>query len=221
VLWDPALFGEPAGPGQNGLHLDMLHDTPFCMGIAHEVDNVYWTFNGDVGAIDRYDFKMPHQPGGEDHSDGELLRYVEGALQRVPRVPSHLDYDETSGWLYIADTGHGRVVRLATASGSLGEELFSYDPIAVHNRMDGATLEEVVPAGMLARPSGLTLHRGIVFVGDNASGTIYAFTTDGRLARSLDTGLAAGELGGVAIGPEGQAFFANLVTSEVTRIDLP
>jgi len=221
VLWDPALFGERAGPEQNGLHLDMLHETPFCMGIAHEVDNVYWTFNGEIGAIDRYDFKSPHPPGGEDHSDGELLRYVTGELSRVPRVPAHMDYDESSGWLYIADTGNGRVVRLDTKTGTPGADILAYDPILVHRSMDGAVLEEVVAPGVLERPSGLTLHRGVLFVADNASGVIHAFTTDGEPLRSLETGLVAGELGGVAIGPAGQAFFTNVKSAEVTRIDLP
>jgi hypothetical protein len=221
VLWDPALFGERAMDGQNGLHLDMLHSTPLCMGIAHEIDNVYWTFNGFIGSIDRYDFKSPHPPGGEDHSDGELLRYVVGELLRVPRVPAHLDYDESSGWLYIADTGHGRVVRLDTKSGTPGADVETFDPILVHRSMDGAVLEEVVPAGVIERPSGLVLHDGVLFVSDNASGTIHAFTTQGELVRSLDTGLVSGELGGVAIGAEGRAFFANLVTSEVMRIDPP
>jgi DNA-binding beta-propeller fold protein YncE len=219
VLWDPALFGERAGPEQNGLHLDMLHETPFCMGIAHQVDNVYWTFNGDIGAIDRYDFKSPHPPGGEDHSDGELLRYVEGALARVPRVPSHMDYDEKSGWLYVADSGHGRVVRLDTASGTPGADITAYDPILVHSAMDNAVLEEMIAPGLLERPSGLVLHRGVLFVTDNASGMIHAFNGEGEELRRLDTGLAPGVLGGVAIGAGGHAFFTNLINAEVTRID--
>src|SRR5690606_5406775 len=96
TLWssDPAIFGVPPKPGQNGTHLDMLHETPFCMGIAHERDNVYWTFNGELGALDRYDFNEPHQIGGEDHADGELFRYVEGAVARTPEIPSHLAYDQ-------------------------------------------------------------------------------------------------------------------------------
>ena len=86
TLWssDPAIFGVPPKPGQNGTHLDMLHETPFCMGIAHERDNVYWTFNGELGALDRYDFNEPHQIGGEDHADGELFRYVERVSGKSP-----------------------------------------------------------------------------------------------------------------------------------------
>src|SRR5262249_13730677 len=44
VLWDsdPTLFGAPYDPDRNGTHVDMLHETPYCMGIAHEQGNVYW-----------------------------------------------------------------------------------------------------------------------------------------------------------------------------------
>jgi hypothetical protein len=219
VLWDPALFGEHAADGMNGLHLDMLHETPFCMGIAHEVDNRYWAFNGDAGSLDRYDFNSPHPPGGEDHADGELWRYAEGELARVERVPSHLAYDAKTGFVYVADTGHGRILRLDSNTGTEDGEVVAYDPIPVHARMSGAELVEIVPPGLLEQPSGLALHRGVLFVTDNATSKVYAFTTQGELVRLLDTGLPAGSLSGIAIGPTGRAFLANLTTSEVFRID--
>src|SRR5690606_2860220 len=115
-------------PGLNGSHLDMLHETPFCMGIAWERDNVYWVFNGNAGAIDRVDFHADHGPGNDDHSDGEYWRYVPGQVARVPNVPSHMHLAGT--WLYIADTGNGRVVRLDITSGVMGDPFSPvYDPI--------------------------------------------------------------------------------------------
>jgi hypothetical protein len=219
VLWDPALFGEHAKDGMNGLHLDMLHETPFCMGIAHEVDNVYWAFNGDAGALDRYNFNSPHPPGGEDHSDGELWRYAEGELLRVPRVPSHLVYEAETGFVYVADTGHGRILRLDSNTGTEDGEVEAYDPIPVHARMTGATLEEIVPPGVLERPSGLALHQGVLFATDNATGKVFAFTTQGKLLRTLDTGFSDGSLAGITLSPGGRAFIADLTTSEVFRID--
>jgi hypothetical protein len=95
TLWssDPQIFAQLVSQGANGSHIDMLHSSPFCVGIAHDVDNVYWVFNGQQGSVDRYDFNEPHEPGGEDHSDGELLRYVDGSLSRVPSVPGHMVID--------------------------------------------------------------------------------------------------------------------------------
>ena len=87
VLWDAdrsAVRATPR-PRTNGTHVDMLHETPYCMGIAHERGNVFWVFNGDVGAFDRYDFNAPHEPGGRITRTVEVWRYGEGELARVPR----------------------------------------------------------------------------------------------------------------------------------------
>ncbi len=70
---DPSLFGiTPPLEEQNGTHLDMLHASPWCVGIAHERVNIYWVFNGKDGSLDRYNFNRDHGPGYEDHSDGEI-----------------------------------------------------------------------------------------------------------------------------------------------------
>jgi len=222
TLWssDPSIYAVSPSPGGNGSHLDMIHGTAFCMGMAHERDNVYWTFNGQLGAIDRYDFKQPHVPGGDDHSDGELLRYVEGELLRVAGVPSHLDLDSSSGTLYIADTGHGRIVKLDTTSGSEGSNVpVADEQIRVRKSMLGASLAELVAPGVLEAPSGLALHEGVLFATDNATSRIYAFDLEGRVVRTLDTGLPPRSLAGIAIGPDDRVYFVDLLTSHVRRID--
>ena len=38
-------------PHDLGSHLDMLHNTPLCMGIAHEAANRYWVFGGLKGSV--------------------------------------------------------------------------------------------------------------------------------------------------------------------------
>lgn len=221
-LWsgDPAIYAEPPPPGKNGSHLDMLHETPFGMGIAHESANVYWTFNGQIGSIDRYDFGFPHEVGGDDHSDGTIHRYVEGQLLRVEEIPSHLEMDRSTGWLYIADTGHARVVRLAAASGTFGETWTPLERMAISQEIDGATLEEVVPAGTLQQPSGLALagegDSAVLYVGDRATGEIVAFTTAGVELARFATGLPA--LSGLALGPDGSLYAAAHDEGRVVRL---
>ena len=221
VLWssDPAIFGAVPKPGQNGTHLDMLHESPYCMGIAHERDNIYWVFNGKLGALDRYDFHIPHVIGGEDHSDGELHRYAEAQLERVPEVPSHLVLDESRERLYVADTAGGRILRLATDSGVPGANVPTLDPIPVHRRMDGTQLEEVVAPGSLTAPSGIALTSDRLIVTDNATSRIWWFKRDGSPLGSVDTGLPAGSLSGIAVGPDDKLYLSDLLTGVAYRVE--
>ena len=221
VLWDsdPALFGAPHDDSRNGTHVDMLHETPYCMGIAHERGNVYWAFNGDVGALDRYDFNEPHEPGGEDHADGSVWRYAEGELSRVPEVPSHLAYDARRRLVFAADTGHGRVVALDATSGFADGDVVNYDGLEIHARMSGARLTEVVAPGVLEMPSGVAFHEGVLFATDHATGRILALLPNGEILRELDTGLAPNSLAGIAIGPDGKAYVTDLSARRVLRID--
>ena len=220
-LWssDLAIYGiQP--PGLNGSHLDMLHQTPFCMGIAHQNDNVYWVFNGNAGAIDKVDFQGDHGPGQDDHSNGEYFRYVLGQVARVPNVPSHLAFHQPSGKLYIADTGNGRIVRLDTQTGSMGPQITPlYDPIDPAVQMDGAVLEDVVPSGTLQQPSGLTVAGDVLFASDYATNVIYAFDLDGTLLRTLQIELPPGSVTGLTLGPDELLYFTEKPTGTVYRIE--
>jgi hypothetical protein len=222
VLWtsDPAIFGTSgAGTETNSTHIDMLHASPYCMGIAHERDNVYWTFNGEAGSLDRYDFHVPHEPGADDHSDGEIWRYGAGALARVEDVPSHLAFDATSGLLYAADTGHQRIVALHTGTGTPGASFLVYERIPTHVMMDGARIDVVIAPGRVGRPSGLTLHEGVLFVTDPPTRRVIAYDRQGHTLRVLDTGLPNGALGAVGVSPGGKAFVTDKATGRVLRVD--
>ena len=207
--------------GWNGTHMDMLHATPFCVGIAHEADNVYWVVNGSNGALDRYNFNEDHGPGQEDHSDGEIYRFAEGTITRVPNVPSHAVWHD--GQLYVADTGGSRVISFSSVGASISGALTPrYEPLAGAVTYTGGTVTEVVPAGnMLVQPSGLEIHDGLMYVSDAMTSFIHAFDlSDGSLVRSLDTGLATGSLAGLAIGPnDGKLYFVDVPASKVVRID--
>lgn len=217
-LWsaDPEIFGiQPKG--LNGSHIDMLHSSPFGMGIAHEKDNIYWVLNGDVGALDRYDFREDHGPGHADHSDGETWRYGEGEFSRVPGTPSHVIYDSSNGTVLVADTGNGRVARLDPNGATEGENIESYEQVAIAVEMLGATTTSVVPPGTLKKPSGIELDGGLIYVSDAETSHIHAFDAAGKQVRELDTGLPPGSLAGMAIF-DGSLYFVELPTSKVYRI---
>jgi hypothetical protein len=218
ALWtsDPAIFGQPATGEQNGKHVDMLHETPFCMGLAHEQDNVYWAFNGDAGALDRYDFNAPHEIGGDDHSDGELVRYAASEVRRVAGVPSHLAYDSASGLLYAADTGNKRIARLYPDTGSPAGANTAYEPLAVNVQVSGARLETFATG--LGAPSGLVLYQDVLIVSDNATSAISIYDLQGRRIASVPTGLPAGSLAGIAVGPDERLYVADLRSGSVIRV---
>jgi hypothetical protein len=223
VRWsaDKALFGAPAQGATGSTHIDMLHETPYCMGIANETGTIYWTFNGNAGALDRYDFHEPHPPGEDDHSDGEVWRYATGEVSRVPGVPSHLVYDRDNDELYVADTGNARVVALDAKSGVVGDPIIAYDPISTRVAMNGATLREVVPPGTLAAPSGIAFDGEKLFVSDNATGHVHVFDRDGRQLADIDTGLGERTVTGLAIGPGGHIYVASVSSGEIHRIESP
>lgn len=215
---DLAVFALPT-PGGLGSHLDMLHDSPFCMGIAHERDNVYWAFDGENSALSRYDFGADHGPGEDDHSDGQIFRYVEGQVKRAADTPSHMVFNAADAHLYVADTGNQRIVKLDTKSGTLGKELQSNETLGAHNRYDGAVLSVIVPPGTLVAPSGLAIHDDYIYVSDAATSKFHAFDLAGQMVRTLDSGLPAQSLAGLTVGPDGKLYFVDAETSRVLRID--
>lgn len=219
TLWssDPAIFAVDFG--RNGSHLDMLHASPYGMGIAHQVDHVFYVFNGQSGAIDAYDFKKSHEPGGEDHSDGTLLRFVEGEVARHPEIPSHMDFVPGGRTLLIADTGNHRVVALDTYSGRVAEKLTIDDgQIADPRRIADAELEVLVAEGELDQPSGLVVGADSFAVGDAATGQIHQFTFEGKAMVTLDLDLPPGALGGLELGPDGALYFTRKDTNQVVRL---
>jgi hypothetical protein len=222
VLWssDPTIFGVTPKPNQNGTHIDMLHETPYCMGLAHESANIFWAFNGDAGSLDRVDFHSPHAVGGEDHADGEVHRYVTGTLKRVPEVPSHLAYDGGRGLVYVADTGNARVLSVDPSTAKAGGDIQVWETLQATGAMNGATVHELVPAGALQQPSGVAFVDDVLYVTDNATSLIYTFDASGHGKRTFDTGLPAGSLAGITIGPDQKMYITNLQTGSVERVEV-
>lgn len=229
TLWtsDPAIYNNMNGSfdWSNGAHLDMLHATSYCMGIAYDAGSVYWTFNGELGTIDRYDFVAPHVPGHHFHEDGIVTRFELGddALARLPNVPSNMVV--AGDHLYIADTGNGRVVRFdRNASPTQMGTFQTYEGI-VGDVMGEVGLEVVAPAealsaiwGSRVEPSGLAMRGETLVVANHGSGHIALFARDGRLLRNLDTGLGEG-IGGLTV-MDGVIYFTHVGQRRVYRIDV-
>ena len=216
---DPAILGKRTSGGL-GSHMDMLHNTPLCRGIAHVSANIYWVFNAMDSSLDKYNFNKDHGPGNDDHSDGEIYRYAMGQVRGLDGTPSHVFYDAEDEFLYVADTGNARIVRLDTTKGTKGGPLArANEPLKDEGVMNGTKVEEVVPAGTLTKPSGLEVHGGLIYVTDAATSTIHVFDKTGAEVRKLATGLPAGSLAGLAFGPGGKAYFTDRVGGKVYRID--
>lgn len=208
-----------------GSHLDMIHQSPFGMGVAHDNNNVYWYFDGYNGNICKYDFEMPHPTGGDDHSDGQIFRYTGVTVARKPNVPSHLALDKQNSWLYIVDGGSGKILRLKTTSGTIGGNLTvpstANEPLGAYKSVINATTETMVASG-LTSPCGIDYRSGRIVVSDNADGKLYIYdvtTTPATLKGSINTG-AAGVMG-VRIDDNNKIWFVNKTTKELVRVDNP
>jgi sugar lactone lactonase YvrE len=220
TLWsaDAAIYAKRGLPGWGtlGSHLDMMHETPLCLGIAHERDNVFWVSDGTHGNVARYDFRRDHGPGHDDHADGTIRRFVDARVTRAPDVPGHVALDTAGGWLYYVDTGGRRVMRLQTRSGAPGATLRSQEAYAEYVEVRGATVETVVAAGLTA-PAGLALHEGRLFVTDHATNEIVAFGTDGRELARVKT--PARGIMGITVGPDRKLWYVDAAGNAVVRLD--
>ncbi|MDP2273201.1 MAG: hypothetical protein Q8N23_19235 [Archangium sp.] len=223
-LWssDLTIFAK-LNPNGLGSHLDMLHASPLCMGIAHEANNSYWAFGGLSNAILKYDFGVDDGIGNDEHGDGEAYQYITGQLKYAPGIPSHLAFRQADQSLFIADTGNGRIVKMDTTTGTRGPRLQSFEPMAAHYRMENAVAADVVSklSALVEAPSGLELKNDLLYVSDNGNSRISVFTLSGERVNYLDTGLPPGSLAGMAFGPDEKLYIVDMVGNRVLRIDPP
>lgn len=199
-----------------GSHLDMLHESPWSMGIAHEVDNVYWVFDGLNSDLVRYDFGIDHGPGHDDHSDGIVRRYSEVELSRTAGVPGGMILDSEDSMLYIADTGAGRILRVDITTGEVAGPLTQLmEPLAEYSAMEGVEFEELTSG--FDSPTGIALTAEHVFVTERESGDIIALNREGEEVDRISTDAAA--IAGLVVGPDEQLWYVDAENDEVVRVE--
>lgn len=217
-LWssDSLIYAQPSGG--NGSHLDMQHASPHCMGIASEVDNVFWVTDGYNGSVVRYDFQQDHGPGNDDHSDGIVRRYTEIAFKKDDVIPSHLVLDESKKWLYVVDNGNDRVVRLDINTGSVVTSLpLINEPLAEHSEMGGVSWEVILDS--LVRPSGIEIIDNRLLVGDYSTGDIIIYDIDNDFAELGRIATEQEGLTGIKIAPDGSIWYTNRLENTVVRVE--
>jgi hypothetical protein len=202
-----------------GSHLDMLHESPNCIGIAWDHDNVYWIFDAFHGSINRYDFQEDHGVGYDDHSDGIIARWVEGEVARAPEIAAHLVLDHDTGLLYIADTGNNRIAVLDTSTGQRGASLPTMEFGTDHHEWVGATLTTLVDGEALGmvHPSGIELVEDLLLVTDAGTGRVHAFDLDGNELDWAETGRTTG-LSGIYARSLTDVWIVDSEANEVLRL---
>jgi hypothetical protein len=221
ALWssDPDVYAQPSGG--NGSHLDMLHESPYSMGIAHDSGNAFWVNDGENDCVTYYDFQADHGPGNADHADGIIRKYEGMDLVEDPQhhVPSHLVLQKETGWLYVVDSENARVVRLDVNSGEEISSFAPYEEVEETTVYGNFTSSDFITSG-LAEPAGIDVLEDRLIVSDHATGEIHLYDISGDSAVELGI-IETGDPGimGVKIGPDGKIWYVNASTNEVVRLE--
>jgi sugar lactone lactonase YvrE len=239
TLWssDPliyAIVGANPTPAVNGSHLDMLHESPYSMGIASEKDNVFWVYDDYNSDIVRYDFASAHVPGGDIHADGRVRRFQDMGLSPVNdgndwasstwvnlEYVNHLELDDDKKWLYFVDGGNQRILRLDITTGTTAgtPDTSARDNLAEYQKMIGFVWEEVVITG-LDQPAGIDIIDDRLVVTDHSNGDIIFYDVSNVPATEIGR-VQTNEPGimGVVVGPNGRIWYANAALNKVVKIE--
>ena len=228
TLWPSSLSHfamEHQSDGLLGSHIDMNHESPYGVGIAHDSDNAYWYNDGYYGELVYYDFQEDHDTGMDDHSDAIVRRYADIQLTHAFGIPGHMILDKDTSILYIADAGANRVLWVntddaTTSSVDIMNEASRLEPLAEYSDITG--IEWGILDTGLNRPSGIALDGNQLFVSSNGNGKITAYELDadgkgGVEADSIQT--TASSIMGLEIGPNGHLYYVDNAQDEVVRID--
>ena len=224
ALWssDMNTYAEPSGG--NGSHLDMLHVSPKCQGIAAENDNAFWVFDGFTSDIVRYDFVADHGPGNTDHGDAIIRRYSDNPVTMDPNevIVSHLVLDDAQQWLYVVDHGGQEVIRIDITTGSDMGGAPNYpqnEAVAEYSEYTGYTQETVITG--LSKPAGIDVIENRMIVSEYETGEIIIYDITVMPAWEMyriNTGMSSVQ--GIKIGPDGRIWFVDGTTNGVYKIEV-
>lgn len=220
ALWsgDWSIYAEPSGG--NGSHLDMIHQSPFSMGIEWEDENIFWVYDGYNKNIARYDFGNDHGPGNTDHADGIVHRYTEVQVKRIDdHIANHMELDKESGMLYIVDNGNNRVLRMDINSGAPTSNLAPYgEPLAEYKAVTG--VDWSVYIDNMSQPSGIAIMGDYLLVSDYGTGEIIFYDRSGSQGAELGrVNTGAPGIMGIEIGPDGKLWYVNTSQNRVYQLD--
>ena len=129
--------------------------------------------------------------------------------------------DKATGWLYIADTGGKRILRVNTKTGSAtGNLTATNEPLVAYKAMTGATKEVFVSTG-LTQPSGIDFSNGRLVVTDYSTGDIIIYDATGSTGVELKrfksssgtTGIA-----GVKISPDNFIWYVDSKANTLVKV---
>jgi hypothetical protein len=216
ALWsgDLDVYAKPSGG--NGSHLDMLHGSPYSMGIASESKNAYWVFDGYNKHICRYDFGSDHGPGNADHDDGIIQRFTNISVKKNGSTPSHMLMNEDRTILYAVDGGNNRVLKIdvnsATKKGNLA---LINEQLAEHSEWNADF--EVLIEDEFFNFCGIAISENRMFLSDNTNGNIKCIdlNTDKEIA-NIETGVEG--ITGISV-YENRIYFVSYNENTLYRID--
>lgn len=220
ALWsgDLSIYAEPSGG--NGSHLDMLHTSPYCQGVASEKDNVFWVYDGYNNDIVRYDFVDDHGPGNSFHGDAIIHRYNDFSVVKDPnnKVVSHLVISD--GWVYVVDYGNQKVFRIQMNTGTLGStpSFGPFESVVEYKYMTNYNWENVVTTGLL-EPTGIDVIDDRMIVSDYATGEIIIYDISIIPATELGrVNTGAEGIMGIKIGPEGKIWYVDYDSNSIHKM---
>jgi hypothetical protein len=220
ALWSshPDIYAQPSGG--NGSHLDMLHESPYTMGITWETGNKFWVTCGDHDEVMSFDFREDHGPGNDDHADGIIYKYPipDYSEDDTHEVPDHLILDHATGWLYVCQSELNRVFRINTATGTPGDDETFHEAVDVYKYMEDFVWEDYITTG-LDRPTGIDIVEDRMIVSNYSTGDINLYDISGPTPVLLEI-IPTGSNGimGIKVGPDGLIWYVNSVTDKVMRI---